>query len=124
MPSELRVLRFQMDEVTEALQAFAPRIGLNMPNKPIVWAQAGSGAAPAEACLKLLGCDTDLKVSNDIMTASLISYCQTHDIPIPRAWDKSIFVASDYIELRISNLSKPKPQDSQDAQDSESAVLF
>ena len=111
MPSELRVLRFHMDEVTEALQAFAPRAGLDLPNKPIVWAQACSGASASQTCFKFVGSDVDLMISNDMIAASLIFHCQTLGIPLPRNWDKSISVSTSHIELRVTNLSKTKPQD-------------
>ena len=93
VPSELRVLRFQMEEVTEALQAFAPRVGLSMPNKPIVWAEACSGANASQTCLKFVGSDADLMISNDMIAAGLIAHCQANGIPLPRSWEQSISVA-------------------------------
>ena len=120
VPSELRVLRFQMDEITEALQAFAPRVGLSMPNKPIVWPEACPGANASQTRFKFVGCDTDLTMSNDMIAAGLISHCQANGIPLPRTWEKSISVATSYIELRVANLSGARPKE---AGDTEAAAL-
>ena len=87
-----------------------------MPNKPIVWAEACPGANASQTRFKFVGCDTDLTMSNDMIAAGLISHCQANDIPLPRTWEKSISVATSYIELRVANLSGAKPKETGDAE--------
>ena len=43
MPSELRIIRFKLDEVAIALRAFAPRIELDMPDSKLTSAAHGTG---------------------------------------------------------------------------------
>ena len=77
MPSELRIIRFKLDEVAIALRAFAPRIELDMPDSKLT------------------------SVSNNQLAASLIQYCMTGGIPLPRMGNKEIGVSTTYIDLKI-----------------------
>jgi len=101
MPSELRIIRFKLDEVANALRGFAPRIGLDMPD--------GELTSAAHVTVQEIPCTSfalkdgggELSVSNSQLAASLIHYCITGGIPLPRTGDKEISVSSKFIDLKF-----------------------
>ncbi len=100
MPSELRIIRFKLDEVAIALRAFAPRIELDMPDSELTSAAHGTGQEAPTTSFALESGD-ELSVSNNQLAASLIQYCMTGGIPLPRMGNKEIGVSTTYIDLKI-----------------------
>ncbi len=101
MPSELRILRFRLDEVGKSLRFLGPRIGLYVPDGDFVSAAAGSGDKASNTSFTLNGLDKSVTISNGTIAASLIHYCKEIGIKLPRKDNKEIYVSQQFVELRI-----------------------
>lgn len=103
MPSELRIIRFRLDEVSAAVQSFAPRISLTVPETNILSAHAAPDNTP-NVLLRYGEKEASVVISNNRLAASLIAYCQILKIPLPREGQKSIQVSKDNVDLRMSSM--------------------
>lgn len=101
MPSELRIIRFRLDEVSAAVLSLAPRINLKVPGTAILGTYPAPDGTP-NALLRYGGAGTDIVISNNQLAASLIAYCHNVKIELPREGKKSIQVSKDHIDLRIN----------------------
>jgi len=101
MPSELRILRFKLDEVAESLRSLGPRIGVDIPDGDFICAVSGSGEHTPTTLFTVIGSKDSVTISNGLLAASLIHYCKEIAIPLPRHGDKELHVSSQFIELRI-----------------------
>ena len=101
MPSELRIVRFKLDEVGKSLRFMGPRIGLYVPDGDFVSAAAGSGDKASNTSFTLNGLDKSVTISNGTIAASLIHYCKEIGIKLPRKGNKEIYVSQQFVELRI-----------------------
>ena len=101
MPSELRILRFKLDEVAGSLRTLGPLIGVDIPDGDFLYAVAGSGEHAPETSFAVSGSKESVIISNDKLAASLIRYCREIAVPLPREGDKELHVSSQFIELRI-----------------------
>ncbi|MFQ5626845.1 MAG: hypothetical protein ACE5FM_09365 [Methyloligellaceae bacterium] len=101
MPSELRIIRFKLDEVAIALRDFASRIGLDMPDGELTSAAHVTGQEIPCTSFALKGGGDELSISNSHLAASLIHYCITGGVPLPRAGNKEISVSSKFIDLKV-----------------------
>lgn len=103
MPSELRILRFKLDEVGESLRALGPRIGVIVPDGEFI--SAAPAVVPEEEApntsFAVNGSDESLTITNGKLAASLIHYCNEMGISLPREGKKEIYVSSQFVELRI-----------------------
>jgi hypothetical protein len=102
MASELRIIRFKLDEVGTALRALAPRIDLDIPGGDFVSAAPGNGQDSPSTSIVVGGEGEGITVSNGKLAASLILYCKQAGIPLPREGNKEIYVSGKFIELRIA----------------------
>ena len=104
MPSELRILRFKLDEVGTSLRALGPRIGMDVPDGDFISAAAAAGSeeeAPTTS-FAMNGSGESVTIPNGKLAASLIHYCNEIGIPLPREGKKEIFVSPKFIELRFA----------------------
>jgi len=101
MSSELRIIRFKLDEVASALRDFAPRIGLDMPDGELTSAAQVAGQEIPCTSFALKGGGDELSVSNSHLAASLIHYCITGGVPLPRTGNKEISVSSKFVDLKV-----------------------
>lgn len=101
MPSELRILRFRLDEAENALRDLAPRIGLMLPEGGFTSSEPVSGAQVASTCFEVEGGDNEVRVSNGQLAASLIYFCRKNRIDVPDEGTKEIYAAPDFVELRV-----------------------
>ena len=100
MPSDLRIIRFKLDEVAAALRAFAPRIGLDMPGGEFTSAAHVTGKNVPTTSFAVKG-GGELSITDSHLAASLIHYCITGGITLPRAGEKVLSVSAAHIDLRI-----------------------
>jgi hypothetical protein len=103
MPSELRIIRFGLTEVTAAVKTLAPRIKLQVPDTVILSAHAAPDGT-ANALLRYGEAGTGIVISNSQLAASLIAYCRSLKLPLPQEGQKSIQVSKENIDLRINML--------------------
>jgi len=103
MPCEFRIIRFRLDEVSAAVQSFAPRISLTVPDTNILSAHAAPDSTP-NVLLRYGEEEASVVLSNNRLAASLIAYCQILGIPLPREGQKSIQVSKDNVDLRMSSM--------------------
>lgn len=101
MPSELRIIRFRLDEAERALRGLAPRIGLMLPDGAFTSAQAMSDPQGPCTCFEVEGGENKVRVSNGQLAASLIYSCRQGQIELPDEGTKEIYTAPEFIELRI-----------------------
>jgi len=106
MPSELRILRFKLDEVAESLRSLGPRIGVDIPDGDFLSAVAGSDEHAPNTSFTLNGSKERVTISNGKLAASLIHYCNEIAIPLPRDGNKELHVSSQFIELRIKQANR------------------
>ncbi len=102
MTSELRILRFGLDEVATALRALGPRFGLTLPDGDITSAANQAGHETPTTSFAMSGCEESLSVPNGKLAASLIHFCGKTGIALPRESTKEIYVSPQYIELRFA----------------------
>jgi hypothetical protein len=111
MASELRILRFGLNEVGESLRSLGPQIGLDVPDGEFISTVAGSGEQASDSCFTMSGSLESVTISNNKLAACLIHYCKNHGIPLPRDGKKKIFVSPQFVELRIGMSYTPTPID-------------
>ena len=111
MPSELRILRFRLDEVGKFLRFLGPRIGLYVPDVYFVSASAVSGDKASNTSFTLNGLDKSVTISKGTIAASLIHYCKEIGIKLPRKGNKEIYVSQQFVELRIGRRHKNSSDD-------------
>ncbi len=103
MSSELRIIRFQLDEVSAAVLSLAPRINLKVSESPILGAHAAPDGSP-KTLLRYGEAGTGIVMSNNQLAASLIAYCHMVNIPLPREGKKSIQVS---VSIAIAVVDRP-----------------
>lgn len=101
MTSEVRFLRFEPEEVVEALKSFAARLAVAVPATPLRALKAVNVAGKRSVALSFQACERPVTVSEGELAASLIAWCQTEGIMLPRESRKQIIVADEYVELRL-----------------------
>lgn len=113
MPSELRVIRFRVDEVEAALRMLAPRIGLILPEGGFSAPENDSMTEIPSTTFQVAGQEKRISVQNGPVAASMINYCKCYGIPLPKDGKKKLFVSSDFLELRftLSHSAHDAPSD-------------
>lgn len=102
MPSELRILRFGLDEAASALRMLAPRIGIRVPDIAFASAEAVLDSETPGTCFNLGGSGGQFTVTNGQLAASFFYYCDHAGLQLPRDGKKEIYVSPGFIELRIA----------------------
>jgi hypothetical protein len=97
MPSKLRIIPFNFDEV-----ASAPCIGINVPDISFVSAKAVYDADTPSTCFDLVGCGGRFTVTNGQLATSLIYSRDLAGVPLPRDGKKEIRIGPGFVELRIA----------------------
>ena len=100
MPSELRILRFKLDEVSVAVKSFSSRIKMAVPATMILEAHVAPDGSP-NILLRYEGEEKVVAITNNRLAASLIAYCQIINVPLPRKASKSLNVFKEYMDMRI-----------------------
>lgn len=100
MPNEIRIIRFQLDEVSVAVKSFSPRINMNVPATMIQEVHVAPDGSP-NTLLRYDGEEKVIPISNNRLAASLIAYCQKVKVPLPRKAKKSIHVSKEYVDIRM-----------------------
>ena len=100
MPSELRIIRFQLDEISIAVKAFASRIKMVVPATKILEAYVAPDGSP-NTLLRYEGEEKFVPISNTRLAACLIAYCEKLKIPLPRKASKSLHVSKEHMDMRI-----------------------
>ncbi len=111
MPSELRILRFKLDEVAESLRSLGPRIGVDIPDGDFICAVSGSGEHTPNTLFTVIGSKESVTISNGKLAASLIHYCKSIRIKLPREGNKKIYVSPHFVELRIGRRHTNSPEE-------------
>ena len=100
MPSEIRIIRFQLDEVSVAVKDFSPRIDMNVPETMIQDVHVAPDGSP-NILLRYDGEESIIPITNNRLAASLIAYCQKIKVPLPREAPKSMHVSKEHVDLRM-----------------------
>ena len=115
IPSELRILRFKLGEVEMSLRTLGPRIGMNFPVGDFISAAEGTDMDVLGASFEVKGSTENVTVTHGKLAASLIHYCREIGIPLPRQGKKEIYIAPQFVELRIGLRHTPIFTDADDA---------
>ena len=105
MPEELRKILFSKDEVQAAVVDYCLRSKIRLPDKNIDDLEV---RADPEAMVVLKYADTgpgdtnEVELSRDQMAASLIRYCSSINVPLPRSARKVLRPGDDGISLLIN----------------------
>lgn len=100
MPNEIRIIRFQLDEVSAAVKSFSPRINMNVPASAIQEVHIAPDGSP-NTLLRYDGEEKVVPITNNRLAASLIAYCQKIKVPLPREAKKSMHVSKEYVDIRM-----------------------
>ncbi len=103
MPSELRIIRFHLNEATAAVRLLAPRLKLEVPETEVLGAHATPDGT-ANVLLRYGEEGADIVIGNNQLAASLIAYCNSIKLPLPQEGRKSIQVSKEHVDLRINTL--------------------
>ncbi len=103
MPSEIRIIRFCLNEVTAAVKLLAPRLKLQVPDREVLGAHPALDGT-ANVLLRYGEAGSGIVVSNSQLAASLIAYCHSIKLPLPQEGQKSIQVSKEHVDLRINTL--------------------
>lgn len=103
MPSELRILRFRLNEVTQAVKNLAPHMELNVPEQAISETHAAPDGTP-KVILRYEDPGAGAVMTNAQLAACLIASCEhALDMPLSRDATKAIEIARGNVDLRISH---------------------
>ncbi len=123
MPSELRILRFRLDEVTNAVRNVAPRMDMSVPEQAVTGVHAAPDGTP-KVMLRYEEPGKAVVMTNAQLAACLIAYCdQFLDMPLCREAKKAIEVARGNVDLRISHADAVRAQTEMRTQKSETVYL-
>jgi len=100
MPNEIRIIRFQLDEVSVAVKSFSSRINMVVPATRVLEAHGAPDGSP-NTLLRYEGEEKVIPMTNNSLAASLIAYCQRIEVPLPHKSVKSLHVFKEYIDMRI-----------------------
>jgi hypothetical protein len=100
MPNEIRIILFQLDEVSVAVKSFSPRINMNVPATMIQEVHVAPDGSP-NTLLRYDGEESVIPITNNRFAASLIAYCQKIKVPLPREATKSMHVSKEHVDIRM-----------------------
>jgi len=100
MPSELRIIRFQLDEVTVAVKSLSSRMKMAVPEARILEAHVAPDGS-SNTLLRYKGEEKVIPITNNQLAACLIAYCEKIKVPLPRKSSKSLHVSKEYMDMRI-----------------------
>lgn len=101
MPNQFHIIRFDLNEVSAAVKLLAPRLNLEVPETEILDAHAAPDGT-ANVLLRYGEAGTGIVISNAQLAASLIAYCHSLKLSLPKEGQKSIQVSKEHIDLRVS----------------------
>jgi len=101
MPVDMRLLRFRFEEAITILRRTGPSLGIKVPKGRVSSCRGGVDKARRNVIFSFVDNDETLTLSRNDLIACLISYCQSHGVPLPRSGGKSIAIKPDCVELRI-----------------------
>lgn len=101
MPSELRILRFRLDEAEAAIRMLAPRIGMVIPDGAFNSANNDPSVETPSTVFCQNNGENQIRVTNGKLAASLIYLCRQNGVELPDEGTKEIYVSSGFVELRM-----------------------
>lgn len=108
MPTEIRHIIFQQDEVVRAIIDYHRRTGNQLPTGTII--KTSFEKEPTVRCGLHIGVDADnsrqiVWIEEQILAAALIFFCIQNRIPLPTKSTKILQVMNDQVALKVTRTS-------------------
>ncbi len=105
MPREDRRIIFEFQETYKALYALSMQKELRTPPPGLVAAVVAHPTDPTKVLVRIenphKNMAQDVEFTRDFLAASLMLYCRTCRIPLPKTAQKSVELAPDNVILRV-----------------------